>query len=82
VAQGTVVVLLSGMATLLAFAYVAGIGYSGAILFNGGCFAAADGAGQISLGRQYQPLIGRNPRHRWGRAVWLTLYVFVAIQMA
>jgi hypothetical protein len=30
----------------------------------------------------YRPLIDRDPRHRWGRAAWLTLYAFVAIQMA
>jgi hypothetical protein len=81
-AQGTVAVCLTGVATLVAFVYVSGIGYTAAILFNGACFMAAAVAGQITLGRQYRPLIDRDPRHRWGRAAWLTLYAFVAIQMA
>jgi len=81
-AQGTVAACLTGVASLVAFVYLSGIGYSGAILFNGACFLAAALAGQVTLGRQYRPLIARNPLHRWGRAAWLTLYVFVAIQMA
>ena len=32
--------------------------------------------------RHYRPLVARNPRHRVGRAAWLFLYVFVAIQSA
>ena len=81
-AQGTVAVCLAGATTLVAFVYASGVSYSAAILFNGACFMAAAGAGQLALGRQYRPLIERDARHRWGRAAWLALYVFVAIQMA
>ena len=38
--------------------------------------------GQMTLGRHYRSLIARNPLHRWGRVAWLSVYVFVAIQMA
>ena len=49
---------------------------------DGVAFLVAAVAGQLTLSRQYAQLIAKNPRHRVGRAAWLALYLFVAIQMA
>ena len=81
-AQATVAVVLAALAPVTAFAYVSGIDYDVARLFNGGVFAVAAGAGQVLLLRHYRVLIARDPRHRVGRAAWLGLYCFVAIQLA
>jgi hypothetical protein len=81
-AQGTVAVCLASAAPLVAFLYVSGSDYGLAIMANGGVFLLAALGGQITLGRHYRELLARNPLHRWGRVAWLTVYVFVAIQMA
>lgn len=81
-AQGTVAVVLASLAPLTAFLYLSIEDYGTAVAVNGVVFLAAALAGQVTLARRYRPLIERNPRHRIGRAAWLTLYVFVAIQAA
>jgi len=80
--QGTVCLSLAALAPITAVAYLSLADYNSAVVFNGAMFLLAALAGQISLGRQYRPLIAANPRHRLGRNAWLALYVFVAIQMA
>jgi len=80
--QGTVCLSLAALAPITAVAYLSTSDYNTAVLFNGGVFLLAALAGQITLGRHYRRLIAANPKHRVGRNAWLTLYVFVAIQMA
>lgn len=81
-AQATVAVALCALAPVLVFVYVSGAEYDAAIVLNGAVFAVATACGQATLARHYRPLVARNPRHRIGKAVWLVLYVFVAIQLA
>ena len=81
-AQATLAVAIASLSPVTALAYASGEGYRFAIAFNGLMFALGAAAGQLVLARHYRPLIRTNPRHRIARNVWLTLYVFVAIQMA
>ena len=81
-AQTTVSVVLAALAPVTAFGYVSGADYDQALLLNGAAFAVAAVGGQALLQRHYRALIARNPRHRAGRAAWLILYCFVAIQLA
>jgi hypothetical protein len=81
-AQGTVAVALAGLAPITAFLYFGIADYGTAVTLNGLAFLIAALAGQVTLSRCYRPLVARNPRHRIGRAAWLTLYLFVGIQAA
>lgn len=81
-AQTTVSVVLAALAPVTAFTYVAGVSYDVAVLLNGAAFAVAAAGGQLVLLRHYRVLIARDPRHRIGRAAWLVLYCFVAVQLA
>jgi hypothetical protein len=81
-AQATVAVVLAAMAPLAVFAYASTDDYNTAIMLNGAMFAVATICGQSTLNRHYDPLVLRNPLHRIGKRAWLTLYVFVAIQLA
>lgn len=80
--QATFAIVLLSLAPILAFAYVSGIDYAGAISFNGVLFLVASLSAQVTLARHYRPLIERDPRHRIGLAAWMVLYVFIAIQLA
>lgn len=80
-AQGVVALALVSLAPLVGVWYVSGAGYPAATAFNGGMFFAASLAGQWRLRRTFRPLVARNPRHRLTLAAWLTVYVFVGIQM-
>jgi hypothetical protein len=44
-------------------------------------FAIASVSAQWILRDYYQPLIRRNPLHRWMLRAWLVVYAFVGIQM-
>jgi hypothetical protein len=81
-AQGTVAVALASLAPITAFLYFGIDDYGTAVAINGLAFLLAAVAGQVTLSRGYRPLVARNPRHRIGRAAWLTLYLFVGIQAA
>jgi hypothetical protein len=81
-AQATMAVALVGLAPLTLFVYGSSSSYDLALNFNGLVFLVAALAGQATLSRHYRPLIARDPRHKLGRALWLGLYIFVAIQMA
>ena len=81
-AQAAVAVGLLSLAPLVLVLYQSSESYRLAILGNGACFALATLVGQRVLGRHYEALIRRNPRHAIGRGAWLGLYVFVAIQLA
>ena len=75
-------VVLAALAPITLWAYASSSDYDLAILLNGVIFLVATLVGQVVLSRHYRPLVARNPRHRVGKAAWLTLYVFVAIQLA
>jgi hypothetical protein len=81
-AQATMAVVLAALAPVTLWAYASSADYDLAIFLNGGLFLVATLVGQVVLSRHYRPLIEGNPRHRLGKATWLTLYVFVAIQLA
>ena len=81
-AQATMAVVLASLAPLTLWMYASTDDYNFAILMNGAFFLFAALFGQVTLARHYEPLSRRNPRHRYGKSAWLTLYVFVAIQLA
>ncbi len=80
--QAGLTVILTALSPFTAFWYVSGSGYQAAILFNGAMFAVASLGAQWMLRREYQPLIARDPRHRWMLRVWIFIFVFVGIQTA
>lgn len=81
-AQATMAVTLASLSPLAVFVYASTDDYNDAIVWNGVLFAVATFCGQRTLSRHYTPLIAANPLHKVGRAAWVTLYVFVAIQLA
>ena len=81
-AQAAVAAGLLSLAPLVLVLYRSTESYRGAVLGNGVGFALATVAGQRVLARHYEPLVRRDPRHRLCRRVWVSLYVFVAIQLA
>jgi hypothetical protein len=85
-AQAAVAVSLAAFIPVTSFFYAslpeARDSYPTAIAANGAIFLIASLGGQLALNRAYGALIDRNPRHRYARAAWLGLYVFVAIQLA
>lgn len=81
-AQATLAVTLAALAPLTLVVYASSRDYVFALNFNGVPFAIAAAAGHVTLRRHYAPLIAANRKHRITSAVWLVLYVFVAIQAA
>lgn len=81
-AQATLAVVLASLAPVTLFFYVSSDGYELAKVWNGLVFFVGTVAGQLTLSHHYKPLIAHNRAHRLGRAAWIVLYVFVAIQLA
>jgi len=79
--QAGLTVVLASLAPITAFAYVSGIGYHPAILFNALMFGTASFTAQGLLRREYRDLVAHNPAHRAMLRAWLVVYVFVGIQM-
>jgi hypothetical protein len=79
--QAGLSVVLASLAPFTLFWYASVDGYSDAILFNAVMFAIASVSAQWILRDYYQPLIRRNPLHRWMLRAWLVVYAFVGIQM-
>ncbi|MCA8955072.1 MAG: hypothetical protein KDC87_03305 [Planctomycetes bacterium] len=80
--QVMITIALASFAPCTVFFYTSVHDYTAATMWNGVMFFAASIVGHVYLGRVYQPLIAHNPRHRIAKRAWLTLYVFVAIQLA
>jgi hypothetical protein len=78
----TMALVLASLAPFTALAYLSSGDYHFAVVFNGVMFLVASIASHVQLGRVYAPLIRSRPRHRVGKAIWLTLYIFVTIQLA
>jgi hypothetical protein len=81
-AQTTAAITLAALAPLTLTVYASSYDYDLAILLNGVAFMIATAAAHVTLARHYRALIAKDPRHRVGRATWVVLYVFVAIQLA
>jgi hypothetical protein len=79
--QAALTVILASLAPFTAMWYLSFENHNAAVLFNGLMFAIASLSSHIVLRRLYQPLIARNPRHKLLLRLWLTMYVFVGIQM-
>jgi hypothetical protein len=79
--QAGLAVVLASLAPLTLVWYATSADYNSALRFNAVMFAVASFGAQILLRGYYQPLIRRNPRHRLMLWLWLTIYVFVGIQM-
>jgi len=80
--QLTMSIVLASLAPFTAVAYLSSSDYHFTIVWNGGMFLVAAVASHVQLGRVYAPLIEVRPRHRIAKAAWLTLYIFVTIQLA
>lgn len=79
--QAATALSLASLAPLTRFVYVSGIGHQGALMFSAAMFTLAAGAGYAITIRRYRPLLARSRRHRLMLAAWITMYVFVGIQM-
>jgi hypothetical protein len=79
--QAALTVSLASLAPLTALAYVSGIDYRWALLFNAAMFTLATAVGQAVMQRRYRDLIARAPAHRAMLWMWVVLYAFVGIQM-
>src|SRR5690348_15845940 len=71
VTQAGLTVILTSLAPFTGFWYVSGSSYQPAILFNGAMFAVASFGAQWMLRREYEPLIRRDPKHRWMLRTWI-----------
>ncbi len=80
-AQAGLAIILASLAPFTVVWYWSTSGYNAAILFNGFMFAVASFTTQWIVRRYYLPLIQRDPRHRLLLRAWLTIYIFVGIQM-
>jgi uncharacterized membrane protein len=81
-AQAGLAIVLASLAPFTLLWYASSADYHAALRCNGLMFAVASLCGQRLLWAYYRPLVRRNARHRKMLWTWLTLYVFVGIQMA
>jgi hypothetical protein len=81
-AQAALTLILASLSPFTLLWYASSADYSAATLFNGLVFAVATITAQWVVRRFYQPLIARQPRHRWLLRGWLVLYAFIGIQLA
>ena len=79
--QAGLAIILASLAPFTAFWYASSGDYPAAIRFNALMFASGSIGAQWLLRGYYQPLIRRNPRHRWMLYTWMVVYIFVGIQM-
>ena len=80
--QAVLTIVLASLAPVVAFAYVSGIEYEQAKVFNAVLFAVGTFGAQITTRRLFRPLIAARPAHGAMLGVWTALYVFVGVQMA
>jgi hypothetical protein len=79
--QAALTLALLSLAPVTAFAYLSGLPYRQAILFNALMFALASLGAQFRLRAAYRPLIARSPVHVHLLRAWLFVYALVGIQM-
>jgi hypothetical protein len=79
--QAGTTLALASLAPITRFVYVGGVGHAGALVLSAGMFTLAAGAGYAVMVRRYRPLVARTGKHRVMLAAWITMYVFVGIQM-
>ena len=83
--QAGLSIILLSLSPLTLFFYFSASGrfaYPAAVMFNAAMFGVASFSAQMLLRAYYQPLIQRDPKHRWMLRTWIFVYVFVGIQMA
>jgi hypothetical protein len=79
--QAGLAMILASLAPFTLLWYASVGSYSAAVAFNAVMFAIASVSAQWILRGYFQPLIQRNPRHRWILRVWIVVYAFIGIQM-
>jgi hypothetical protein len=82
VSQATLAVCLAAFFPVTLLAYLSSDDYRFALNFNGLPFFIASLTAHRTLARHYAPLIAKNRLHRVVHALWLFLYIFIAIQLA
>ena len=81
-AQATLALVLASLSPYTLLFYASTPDYQASQLFNLLMFTVASVSAQLSLRRRYGELIRRDRRHRFMLRAWLTLFAFVAVQMA
>lgn len=79
--QAGFAIALMSLGPVTRFVYACGVEHRVAILANGVMFALATGVAQGVLWSRYRELIRSDARHAAMLWAWVTLYVFVGIQM-
>lgn len=82
--QAGTTLALASLAPITRFIYVGGIGHAGALVLSAGMFTLAAAAGYAVMLRRYRPLLGNRitaRKHRLMLIAWITMYIFVGIQM-
>jgi hypothetical protein len=79
--QAGVALALASLAPLTRVAYLSGLGHSQALVLAALMFALSTLAGAAVMLRRYRPLFDKTRRHRAMLAAWVTMYIFVGIQM-
>ncbi len=79
--QAGVALALASLAPLTRVAYISGIGHNQALVLAAAMFALATLAGAAVMLRRYRPLLAKTRRHRLMLGAWVTMYIFVGIQM-
>ncbi len=79
--QAAVTLALCSLAPVTRFVYFSGVGHAGALVLSAAMFALSTCVGYAVMLRRYRPLLEKSRRHRVMLAAWITMYVFVGIQM-
>jgi hypothetical protein len=79
--QAAVTLALCSLAPVTRFVYFSGIGHAEALVLSAAMFALSTCVGYAVMLRRYRPLLQKSRRHRAMLAAWISMYVFVGIQM-
>ncbi len=79
--QAAVALALASLAPVTRFVYFSGIGHAEALVLSAAMFSLSACVGYAVMLRRYRPLLDKSRRHRLMLAAWITMYVFVGIQM-
>ena len=80
--QAGMAIVLASLAPFTFLWYCSAASYAHAVAFNALMFGVASAVAQLLLRRQYQPLIQRQPKHRYMMVVWIVIYAAIGIQAA
>jgi hypothetical protein len=79
--QASIALALASLAPLTRMAYLSGLGHAQALVLAAMMFTLSTAAGAAVMLRRYRPLFAKTNRHRLMLAAWVTMYIFVGIQM-